>query len=173
MSTEQERSAQDDELLPAAPDASPLGSRQSLSRQRHQARILALETLYEMDVASHEPGAVLERRTGGLTGQDPSLDYARSLLDGVLHHRKELDAIIQARASAWPVAQMAAVDRNILRIALFEALHRADSVPVSVAINEAVELAKQYGSDSSPRFINGVLGRAVGDRPAEDQRDPS
>jgi N utilization substance protein B len=125
-----------------------------------------------MDVASHDPGAVLRRRTDALIGEDPAIEYARELLDGVLHHRVELDAIIQARASAWPVAQMAAVDRNILRIALFEALHRADVVPVSVAINEAVELAKRYGSDSSPRFVNGVLGRAVGSTSVDDQESP-
>lgn len=144
---------------PAADDRPTAG--RSVARGRHKARIVALETLYETDLAHHQPGEVLQRRSVSLE-DSPVAAYARELLAGVLQHRGELDAIIQARASAWPVEQMAAIDRNILRLGLYESLYKRDTVPLKVAINEAVELAKQYGSDSSPKFVNGVLGSAVG-----------
>ena len=134
---------------------------------RRRARELALGALYESDVARHAPLDVLGRRLGDRSLESATSDYARDLVAGILEHRAELDAIIQERASAWPVAQMAPIDRNILRLGLFESLHRRDTVPVGVAINEAVELAKLYGGDNSGRFVNGVLGRAVGAAPAE------
>jgi N utilization substance protein B len=152
------------EAAPAAPGRGP--------RNRRPARILALETLYETDVAHHPPGEVLQRRAAAQTTRPEMLAYARELLDGVLRHRQELDDIIQRRASQWPMAQMAAIDRNILRLALYECLYRSDTVPVKVAINEAVELAKLYGSESSARFINGVVGRVVG-QPDDDQDSPT
>jgi N utilization substance protein B len=89
------------------------------------------------------------------------LSYARRLVDGVLRHRQALDAIIQSRASAFPLGQLATIDRTILRLGLYECLHERATVPLKVAINEAVELAKRYGSDSSPKFVNGVIGRAL------------
>jgi N utilization substance protein B len=139
---------------------------------RRRARVLAFETLYETDLAHHRPGEVLHRRAVDLQPQPEVAEYAQELLAGVLEHRHELDDIIQARASAWPVAQMAAVDRNILRLGLYECLYKRDTVPVKVAISEAVELAKLYGSDSSARFVNGVLGRVVGPTPG-DTEDPT
>ena len=83
--------------------------------------------------------------------------FARELVRGVLTNRERIDNMIQTYAPAWPVAQLAAIDRNILRLAIFEILFN-NKVPVKAAINEAVELAKTFGSDNSPRFINGVLG---------------
>ena len=151
---------------PAAP-AARNPKRARLVQARRRARELALRTLYESDVARHPPLEVLERRAGASGLEPEAAGYARELVAGVLQHRADLDAIIRERASAWPVAQMAAVDRNILRLGLFESLHRRDTVPVSVAINEGVVLAKLYGGDNSGRFVNGVLGRAVGSTPAE------
>jgi N utilization substance protein B len=129
---------------------------------RRRARVVALETLYETDLAHHQPGEVLQRRSPALDRDSVVADYARELLAGVLRHRSELDDIIQARATAFPVDQMAAIDRNILRLALYECLYKRDTVPLKVAINEAIELAKRYGAEKSPKFVNGVLGSAVG-----------
>lgn len=133
----------------------------SRMQTRRQARVLAFQTLYEVDVARHPPGEVLHRLAEEQQAPADAADYARELVAGVLQRRRELDEIIQERAPAWPLAQMSAVDRNILRLGLFEVLYQRDKVPVRAAINEAVELAKIYGSDSSARFVNGVLGRAV------------
>jgi N utilization substance protein B len=140
-----------------------------LSRGRRRARVLALEALYETDLARHHPGEVLRRRNTDLEADAQVADYARELLAGILRHRRELDDIIQARARAWPVAQMAAVDRNILRLGLYESLHKRDTVPLKVAISEAVELAKLYGGENSARFVNGVLGREVGSGPDDSE----
>lgn len=168
------------ELSDPTPDQEPDGpatDRDAVHAQRRaaggrrQARILALETLYETDVARHPPGEVFRRHESETTATPQNVEYARELLRGVLRHRQELDDIIQQRARQWPVAQMAAIDRNILRLALYECLYRSDTVPMKVAINEAIELAKTYGSDSSARFVNGVIGRVV-DLPGESQ-DPS
>jgi N utilization substance protein B len=124
---------------------------------RRQARCLTLEVLYEADIANHSPHDVMERR---LLEQDldaGGVKFANKLMDGVLKFQKAMDNLISRYAPEWPLDQMAVVDRNILRIAIFEFLID-DETPVKVAINEAVELAKVYGSDSAPRFVNGVLG---------------
>ena len=86
--------------------------------------------------------------------------FVESLVNGVLKERKAIDEKIQPIAPDWPIEQIARVDRNILRIGVFELLHQADVVPPKVAINEAVELAKAFGSDNSSKFVNGVLGTA-------------
>lgn len=93
----------------------------------------------------------------------PSEGFARKLVYGVLEHRPALDAIIHRIAAEWPIEQMAPVDRNILRLAAYEIMVD-ESAPPKVAINEAVELAKSFGSDSSGRFVNGVLGTLLADR---------
>jgi N utilization substance protein B len=159
----------DEEARRQARDAFLVAPHSRLARRRRHARLLALETLYESDVARHSAGDILARRLEspdeGPVVEPEVVEYARELLKGVLDHRRELDAIIQERASAFPLAQMAAKDRNILRLGLHEALHRSDVVPVKVAINEAVELAKLYGGENSPRLVNGVLGRVVGPDP--------
>ena len=132
---------------------------------RRQARILAFKVVYEVDVAHHPPGEVLDRLLRA-DAADPKVEaYARELIGGVLRHRKELDETIQEHAPAWPLRQMAAVDRTILRLGLYESRYGRGMVPVKVAINEAIELAKLYGGESSPRFVNGVLGRLAGDPP--------
>lgn len=124
---------------------------------RRKARTIALQALYEIDVVGHDPEATLDHllEEEKLTGENAS--FARELVRGVVQYKEKLDAHIRRFAPAWPVEQIAAIDRNILRLAIFEIL-LDNRVPVKVAINEAVELAKEFGSDSSPRFINGVLG---------------
>jgi len=133
-------------------------------RGRRLARIIAFQTLYEMDVSRHRPGEVLQRL---LDEQQPAPEagaFARELVTGVLRHRAQIDASLQEHAPAYPLAQMSPIDRNILRIAAYECLYTTEQAPVRVAINEAVELAKRYGSDSTPRFVNGVLGQIVRQR---------
>jgi N utilization substance protein B len=124
---------------------------------RRIAREIVLQALYEMDVGSHEPAEALERLAREMRVRGEQAEFARTLIEGVLAHRSEIDQKIEATAPLWPTEQLAPIDRNILRIAIREFL--VDNLtPVGVAINEAVELAKKYGSDSSSKFINGVLG---------------
>jgi len=125
--------------------------------QRRKARALALRVLYEYDSVGHDIGKTLERLLGTEKFSTENAHFARELVEGVNEKRKEIDAKILDFAPAWPIAQMAFVDRNILRLAIFEIL-LDNKVPVNAAINEAVELAKTFGSDNSSRFINGVLG---------------
>ncbi|TET41733.1 MAG: transcription antitermination factor NusB [Dehalococcoidia bacterium] len=124
---------------------------------RRRARIAALQALYELDCTKHKVEEALARlRAGGTLAQE-ALSFTEELVEGVLQNKSELDALIKKFAPAFPPEQMSSVDRNILRLAIFEILFN-DKTPFKVAINEAVELAKAFGSDSSPRLINGVLG---------------
>jgi N utilization substance protein B len=127
---------------------------------RRRARILALQALYEIDCASHAPVIVLYRRLSGNDMPSAYADFTRYLVNGVLKHQDVLDDFIHQHAPEWPLEQMAYIDRNILRMAIFE-FAIDGGTPVKVAINEAVELAKSFGSDSAPRFVNGVLGSLV------------
>jgi N utilization substance protein B len=124
---------------------------------RRRARAVALQVLYELDSVGHDVESVLAHLLGGsgLSGEDA--DFARGLVGGVVENQEQIDEHIRRFAPAWPLEQIPVVDRNILRLAIFEIL-LDNSVPVKVAINEAVELAKKFGSDSSSRFVNGVLG---------------
>jgi N utilization substance protein B len=134
--------------------------RQPAGGKRHQGRILALQLLYEADVAGHGPDEVLART---FAEQPPSAAvraHVERLVRGVVAERDEIDPYIAAAAPAFPLAQMAAIDRNVLRLAVFELLREA-AVPPRAAINEAVELAKRFGGDNSSRFVNGVLGTIV------------
>jgi N utilization substance protein B len=124
---------------------------------RHEARIIALQALFEVDITNHDVNRVLAQRLEEAQLADSGAQFATELVSGVLSHRSSLDEIIAKIAPDWPVEQLAVIDRNVLRIAIFEILVSADT-PLKVAINEAVELAKLFGSDSAPRFINGVLG---------------
>ena len=126
---------------------------------RRRARVAALQALFEIDIARHNPAVVVEQRLDLTSLPENGAAFVRQLVFGVLAHRPQLDQIIGHYAPEWPVEQLAVVDRNILRMALFE-LGLADT-PLKVAINEAVEVAKIFGSDSAPRFVNGVLGSAV------------
>jgi N utilization substance protein B len=130
---------------------------------RRKARIVALQTLYELDYSAHKPREVLARQLKKTALTHEVAEFADSLVNGILANKKDIDAIIRKFAPAFPVEQLTAIDRNILRLAIFELLFD-NRVPVKAAINEAVELAKSYGSDTSPKFVNGVLGSVVGNR---------
>lgn len=129
-------------------------------KARRRARAVVLQALYEIDCAGHPPGTVLQQRLEEAPLPEQAADFARRLLFGVLQYQAILDPFIQKYAPEWPLEQMAYIDRNILRLALYEFAVNGET-PVKVAINEAVELAKMFGSDSSPRFVNGVLGALV------------
>ena len=120
----------------------------------------ALQSLFATDIKGGRGEASLEWLSEENTLKDESVGFADMLVKGVAETRPSLDALIHHHAPAWPVEQLALVDRNILRIALFELLHNPN-IPHKTAINEAVELAKIFGSDSSARFINGVLGSVM------------
>ena len=126
-------------------------------KARTKARGIALQALYEIDVVGHPPAEVLQERLEEEPQSADLAEFSRQILFGVLPIREELDVILAKYAPEWPLDQIAAVDRNILRIAAWE-FAGTQGTPVKVAINEAVELAKAFGSDSAPRFVNGVLG---------------
>lgn len=126
-------------------------------KARQHGRIAALKALYELDTTQHPLGVVLSQRLADEHLSPAGEEFTRTLVTGIQQHRAELDEMIQRHAPEWPIDQMAVVDRNVLRIAIFE-FHIAHLTPLKVAINEAIELAKTFGSDSAPRFVNGVLG---------------
>ena len=139
---------------------------------RRLGRALAFQALYEMDLGHHQPADVLIRLATSFADAASlspypaevlrdATGYAHELVQGVLANRVAIDGVIQQRAPLWPLAQMSAVDRNVLRIGLYESLYGNATVPLRTAINEAVELAKLFGSETSAKFVNGVIGRAV------------
>jgi N utilization substance protein B len=132
---------------------------------RHKARTIAFQALYEIDSAAREPETVIERLLESNKISEENAVFVRELVNGAIQHKDEIDNKVKKFAPAWPLEQMAMVDRNILRLAIFEILFD-NKVPVKVAVSEAVELAKTFGSESSPKFINGVLGSvsALADR---------
>lgn len=137
-----------------------------MASNRHLGRIVALQTLYEYEfrVQSEDKTAdVDDILSHNLQRYDSAIEdkgFVETLVKGVLNEQTDLDSKIQPIAPDWPIDQIARIDRNILRIGLYELLHQADLIPPKVAINEAVELAKAFGSDNSSKFINGVLGTA-------------
>lgn len=142
---------------------------------RRKARALALQVLFEVDSVEHPVEVALPRRLEAAREEDETSDrevmppeaetFVKTLVNGAFAQRDELDGLIAKYAPEYPVDQLAIVDRNVLRLALYELKNMGD-VPVKVAINEAVELAKLYGSDSAPRFVNGVLGAFLAGHPA-------
>ena len=124
---------------------------------RRKARSVALQALYEIDSVQHDPEETLKHLQREADLSEENFGFARELVEGVVRYKEKLDAQIHRYASAWPIEQIAVIDRNILRLAIFEILID-NKIPVKVAINEAVELAKNFGGDSSSKFINGVLG---------------
>lgn len=126
-------------------------------KPRTRARSLALQVLYEVDIANHLPGEIFKLRLEETPLSDDLAEFARQIVFGILPITETLDHLIAKYAPEWPLDQIAAIDRNILRMALWEFAVYGET-PLKVAINEAVELAKLYGSDSAPRFVNGVLG---------------
>jgi N utilization substance protein B len=126
-------------------------------KSRTRARGLALQVLYEVDMANHPPAEVYQLRLEEMPLSEELAEFARKIVFGVLPRIQDLDLLIAKYAPEWPLEQVAAIDRNILRMAFWEFAVQRET-PLKVAINEAVELAKQFGSDSAPRFVNGVLG---------------
>ncbi len=124
---------------------------------RRRARSLVLQVLYEVDAVGHEVEEVVTRLLTEEKLSKENAAFTRELVSGVIQNREKIDHHIRSFAPAWPIEQIPVIDRNILRLAIFEIL-LDNKVPVKVAINEAVELAKTFGSDSSSKFINGVLG---------------
>ena len=139
--------ASDDDL------AAPAGKRPS----RHSARKQALDVLYEADLKERPLPGVLAAHLR----EDESLDeFAVELIRGVYRHIDAIDGLIEQHSRGWKLSRMPIVDRNILRLALFE-LHYSDDIPTAVAIDEAVELAKELSTEDSGRFVNGLLARAA------------
>jgi len=118
--------------------------------------------LFEIDLTGHEPSKVLQQRLAEEELPVSGIPFATKLVMGVQAALARIDEVIQEIAPDWPIDQVAPVDRNILRLAIYEII--VAETPVKVVINEAVELAKLFGSDSSHRFINGVLGTLVRNR---------
>jgi transcription antitermination protein NusB len=137
-----------------------------MASNRHLGRIIALQTLYEFEFRQDSADAmadideILGRNLERYDEAIEDKDFVTTLVHGVQKRAGELDATIQPIAPEWPLEQIARIDRTILRMALYELLHMAEQVPPKVAINEAVELAKAFGSDNSSKFVNGVLGTA-------------
>jgi N utilization substance protein B len=151
------------------------GRRSAPGGRRHQARILALQILFEVDLTDHDPMEVLARTFADQPAPPETRRYVERLVVGTLTDRDQIDHHVFAAAPAFPVAQLPSIDRNVLRIAIYELLRQPD-VPPKVAINEAVELAKRFGGDNSGRFVNGVLGTvvtAVGRDPTTDEQPPA
>lgn len=126
-------------------------------KSRTRARGVALQALYEIDITGHPMEIVIQERILDEALDEKSSEFVFQIVQGVWPIVKDLDQFIAEHAPEWPLDQVAVVDRNILRIALWE-MAVSDTIPIKVAINEAVELAKVFGSDSTPRFVNGVLG---------------
>lgn len=124
---------------------------------RHKARELALQVLYEIDSVNHNAEESLGNILTRIEVSADIAEFSKELVHGVIANKEQLDQNIRDFAPAWPLDQISIIDRNILRVAIYEILHD-NKIPIKVAINEAVELAKTFGSNNSSRFINGVLG---------------
>ena len=124
---------------------------------RRKARALALQALYEIDSVGHGTEEVITHLLANEVLSEENAAFIRELVSGVIQNKEKIDQNIRRFAPAWPIEQIPVIDRNILRLAIFELLFD-NKAPVKVAINEAVELAKRFGSDNSPKFVNGVLG---------------
>lgn len=129
-------------------------------KSRTKARAIALQVLFEYDLAGHPVGVILQNRFQEEELDEKMRNFTEEIAQGVFPIIEKLDHIIANYAPEWPLDQVASIDRNIIRIALWEFAVKK-CTPIKVAINEAVELAKEFGSDSTPRFINGVLGSLV------------
>lgn len=142
---------------------------------RHQSRTIALQSLYEMDFRGIDPNLfeeVLTHNVQEFSQDDVDLTYAKSLLDGILKKKNEIDAIIVKAAPEWPLDKIGTVDRNVLRLGLYELIY-ADKkeVPAKVAINEAIEVAKFFSGETSGKFVNGVLGAVYRELYGADEAD--
>jgi len=176
---------------PPVPAGFGKGAYVDMSASRHQSRILAMQSLYERDLTGHEVDEILSRIRGeeisilpesatSTTDEDeneiddipqPVATRAISLIQGVIDHQAEIDPVIESAAPQFPIPQIAAIDRNVLRLAIYE-LHHQPDVPYKVVINEAVEIAKRFGGPTSGRFVNGVLGTVSKTLPPSRKNEP-
>ena len=148
-----------------SPNSSTIGIQRSqfsigkfaMTSVRRKARIAALQALYEFDCAGHDPVSSVMRLAQEKQLPEEAVAFARDMTAGIIEHQAELDMSIRKFAPSFPIEQLALIDKNILRLAIFEILI-SENIPNKVAINEAVELAKAFGSRNSPKFVNGVLG---------------
>ena len=132
------------------------------SSVRHRARIAAMQALYEADITDHDLEQVLEHRLAEEELPKDAANFVGRMVRGVWEHRDRLDDMIQRAAPHWPIYQMPAVEKAVLRLAIWELrLNQTEQVPQKAVINEAVDLAKHFGGESSGRFVNGVLGSVV------------
>jgi N utilization substance protein B len=137
-----------------------------MASNRHLGRIVALQTLYEYEFRvdsedkTVEIQEILKRNLNRYETAIDDTEFVDVLVKGVIEHQQSIDDLLRPIAPDWPIEQIARVDRSILRIGMYELLHQAAIVPPKVVINEAVELAKAFGSDNSSKFVNGVLGTA-------------
>ena len=137
-----------------------------MANVRHRARIAAMQVLYELDVTDHELEATLARRLDDEMLPKDAHEFAQRIVRGAWERRSFLDQVIEQAAPNWPLHQMPAIEKAILRLAIWELLlNDKDKAPAKAAINEAVELGKHFGGDNSGRFVNGVLGTVVTQRP--------
>ncbi|MDD9996068.1 MAG: transcription antitermination factor NusB [Dehalococcoidia bacterium] len=128
--------------------------------ERSKAREVAMQTLYEVDASRHAVQTSLAARVDAWGLSKQAATYAQELVVGVVQELEEIDSLIYSFAPTWPVDQLPSVERNVLRVAIFEIISGVGTPP-KVAVNEAVELAKIFGSESSPKFVNGVLGSVL------------
>lgn len=128
-----------------------------MAGKRHKGRTVALQALFELDAVGHPAAAAVDASIENLRAKEDVREFALELVQGVADNRERIDQVIRDTAPAFPIDQIAAIDRNILRLAIYEILID-NKVPMRAAINEAIELAKEYGGENSPKFINGVLG---------------
>jgi transcription antitermination protein NusB len=128
---------------------------------RRRARMLAVQALFELDFHDRPPDEAVEERLAEAKLSADNQEFVRELVRGVLHHKEDIDARISEVAPQWPIEQIAHVDKNVLRLAIYELMSEDNRVPAKVAISEAVELARLLGSGASPKFVNGVLGAVM------------
>ena len=135
--------------------------------KRHAARELALKALFAYDIGKNEPGFVMELLSAESKLEPDSVEFCRYLVLGVIDNQAEIDGMIGKYAHEWVLDRMPAVDRNIMRLAIFELLFSPE-IPKAVIINEAIELAKSFGSDDSSRFVNGIVGNVIKEMPTRE-----
>jgi N utilization substance protein B len=142
---------------------------------RRQARELAFQALFQIDLGRNTPEFALRYARNETDLPEKSLDFLNDMVNGTARHAKEIDDLLMRFSEGWPLERMSGTDRNILRMAIYELIYRED-VPVSVTVNEAVELAKHYGDDDSGKFVNGILGNIIRqftlpEKPTVDEED--
>lgn len=137
---------------------------------RHLSRVIIMQTLYEWDFRPKADMEEIKKRNIENYHEDIDSKYIDDTIDNVIKHKEDIDKQITIAAPEWPIEQIAAIDKTILRIAIYEILHNKD-IPPKVAINEAVELGKTFGGDNSSKFINGVLGTVYRNSPRYDPKE--